>query len=270
MTVCYILVNYKNSVLSRVLVDSLLNGVLADLDAVILVDNSVSEDEKSRLEHIRLLDSRIFTIFNTSNIGYFPALNIGIDYAKSLGNSFDFFVVGNNDLVFPPTFRDDLNSCAALINKVPVIAPRICSPSGEDQNPHVRNRNGVLKEFVYDLFYWNFTISRLMMAFSKCFARFKGNGVRTDLKEGSIHQGYGACYILTRCFFKHFPALLAPSFLMHEEAFLAFQLSQKGFETYFYPSVWVEHRHHGSTGKIKDKLLWQFGKQSHREFRNLF
>jgi GT2 family glycosyltransferase len=82
-----------------------------------------------------------------------------------------------------------------------------------------------------------------------------------------IRQGYGACYILTPKFFEHFDELWAPTFLMYEEFFLAKQLEDKGFKTYYEPRIMVTHHCHASTGTLPGKFRWQLSKQAHKEYR---
>jgi GT2 family glycosyltransferase len=84
-----------------------------------------------------------------------------------------------------------------------------------------------------------------------------------------IEQGCGACYILTSLFFKNFDDLASPSFLYHEEAFLAAQLNSLGLKTLYHPAVCVKHSCKAATGKLLPSHKWRIASKSHWELRKL-
>ena len=54
---------------------------------------------------------------------------------------------------------------------------------------------------------------------------------------------------------------------MYEEYFLSKQLLDKGFMTYYEPSIKLTHLMHATTDKLPGKLKWKFSKKSHKEYR---
>ena len=82
-----------------------------------------------------------------------------------------------------------------------------------------------------------------------------------------IYQGYGACYILTPVFFQNFRELWSPTFLMYEEYFLSMQLAEKGFKTYYEPTIKVVHHWHASTSQLPGRYRWELCRDAHREYR---
>ena len=90
--------------------------------------------------------------------------------------------------------------------------------------------------------------------------------VNNDI-EHEILMGYGACYILTKFFFKHYRFLDAPVFLMGEEGILANQILEKNGKTIYNPSIIVYHHDHASIGKVGSKKLYEFSKQSYKYYR---
>ena len=88
-------------------------------------------------------------------------------------------------------------------------------------------------------------------------------------REQLILMGYGACYILTHDFFKNFKNLDAPNFLMGEEGVLANQILSKNGKTIYKPNIIVHHHDHTSIGKISNRKLYNFSKESYEyAFKN--
>ena len=79
-------------------------------------------------------------------------------------------------------------------------------------------------------------------------------------------MGYGACYILTPNFFKHYKYLDAPVFLMGEEGILASQVMRAGGITLYHPELVVNHLDHTSIGKIPNKTLFKYSQLSYKYF----
>jgi GT2 family glycosyltransferase len=82
-----------------------------------------------------------------------------------------------------------------------------------------------------------------------------------------IYQGYGACYLLGPEFFRHFEELWAPTFMLHEEYFLSKQLSDKGMRVYYEPSIRVQHRCCGATGKLSSRKAWETARAAQKIYR---
>jgi GT2 family glycosyltransferase len=82
-----------------------------------------------------------------------------------------------------------------------------------------------------------------------------------------IYQGHGSCFILGYQFFEKHDSLFAPTFLMNEEFFLAFQLKKAGQTIYYSPEIQVSHIGHASLSKLPSKKLWTLSSQSHRIYR---
>uniref|UniRef100_UPI004048E9A1 glycosyltransferase family 2 protein n=1 Tax=Rheinheimera sp. TaxID=1869214 RepID=UPI004048E9A1 len=265
--VYFTVTNFKNSTFTIGLYESL--TLIDGFDfKLVVVDNSSCNEEKSILtKYFEGIDNASL-IFNKINLGYFEGLNVGIRHVRQKYPDAKYLVVGNNDLVFPTGFAEQLSQCSSVFDKYPVVSPNIRMLDGTPQNPHVINGISKKREFIYDLYHSSYLMAGLIVRIAKLTHKFTDR--KDELQHAvaqEIHQGYGACYILTPKFFEHFDELWAPTFLMYEEFFLAKQLEEKGFKTYYEPRISVTHYCHASTGMIPGKLKWQYSRQAHKEYR---
>lgn len=258
--------NYNNSDYSCGMYDSLVRALGLNFHLVV-VDNASNHNDLIKLDKLSTLTN--FTLIkNSENLGYFKGLNVGIRHVMQNYPDAKYLVVGNNDLVFPTDFSNQLSQCSSVFDKYPVVSPNIRMLDGTPQNPHVINGISKKREFIYDIYHSSYLLASLVVGLAKITHRF------TDRKDEQqhavaqeIYQGYGACYILTPKFFENFNELWAPTFLMYEEFFLAMQLEEKGFKTYYEPRIMVTHHCHASTGTLPGKFRWQLSKQAHSEYR---
>lgn len=263
----FVVTNFNNTMFTERMLDSLTD--IAEISHVYVVDNNSVSDEKAKLQSLQSKHSQWVTaVFNDSNLGYFEGLNVGIRKAKKEYPEVPYMIVGNNDLLFPGNFAEQIDICKPVFEKYPVVSPDIRMLDGTPQNPHVISGISKVREFIYDLYHSSYWLAGLIVRLAKVTHNF------TDRKDEQqhavaqeIHQGYGACYVLTPKFFEHFDELWAPTFLMYEEFFLSKQLEQKGFKTYYEPRISVTHYCHASTGMIPGKLKWQYSRQAHKEYR---
>ena len=81
-----------------------------------------------------------------------------------------------------------------------------------------------------------------------------------------IFMGYGACYVLTKNFFKHFVKLDSPVFLMGEEGVLTNQILSVNGSILYTPKLVVYHLDHSTIGKINNKKLYNFSRESYKVY----
>lgn len=264
--ILFIVTNFNNTQLSINFYESI-KKCSSFCFKLIIVDNSSNSVE---VQALSFFDSKseVIVLKNEKNVGYFPGLNVGIRYVREHFREAKCVIVGNNDILLPSDFELRLSECDEVLDKYPVIAPNIKMLDGTPQNPHVISGISKIREFIYDIYHSSYFLAGLVMRLAKLTHRF------TDRKDErqhevaqEIYQGYGALYILTPKFFENFDELWAPTFLMYEEFFLAKQLEDKGFKTYYEPRVVVTHICHASTGTIPGKFRWAISRRAHKEYR---
>ncbi len=259
-------VNYNNCQHSINLLDSIINAD-SFVGKVIIVDNNSS---KIDYQKIKLYSSKfdfVKIIRLNRNIGYFRALNIGLTYLSKKSN-YDFYIVGNNDLIFPNDIFLKLHNKSNFLKDKFIISPDIITDDGYHQNPHVINSITKKREFVYDLYYSNFYLSRLIYFTASLFSKYTMRGDELKFNnEMYIYQGYGACYIITDKFIRTYHLLPQDTFLMYEEFFLAKLLNDDGEKIYYYPHITVIHNAHATTKSLPSKSKWLLAKESHKLYR---
>jgi GT2 family glycosyltransferase len=264
----FIFVNFNNTNFTKEAIQSLLSRNEELNVPVVIVDNGSCKDSVQELKEIERIFPSVKVIFNTINVGYFKGLNLGIAVAKNDFSNIDYWVIGNNDLLFPKAFGRMLLGAKKVLDMYPVVSPNITTLDGKPQNPHVISSISKSRELVYDIYHLSYALSRVV-----CWVAFTTRWFtdRSDEKQFNvaqeIYQGYGACYILGPRFFENFTELWAPSFLMYEEFFLAKQLEGIGFKTFYEPSIKVVHQCKGATGAVPGKFKWQCSRDSHSIYR---
>ena len=155
MKLGFVCTNFNNSDYTAAFVKSLFDSN-QDLKKVVIVDNDSNESEISKLKELELQYNELVIIYNSDNIGYFPGLNVGIEFLRKNYGVFDCIVVGNNDLVFPIDFIENVDKFMNSGHSDLVISPNLITLDGVNQNPHVISAISPIREIVWDIYYSNF------------------------------------------------------------------------------------------------------------------
>lgn len=267
MQYAYICTNYNNAHFTREAVRTINAGTLAPV-RIVVVDNQSQTADVEQLKAIAREHTNVELVLNSDNLGYFPGLNSGIDRMRALDPSVTTMVVGNNDLEFPDDFGVRLSEAVAEAADRPVLSPYVETLDGLPQNPHVVSGISRRRELVYDLYYANYHLARLIRAIAR---RTQTVTDRHDEQGYSspqfIYQGHGSCYVLTPLFFREFGRLWAPTFMMGEEFFLSRQLSDGGYMTYYDPRVRIRHHCNGAIENVPARRMWRLARDAHRVYR---
>lgn len=265
----FIVTNYNNSYYTKKLVESV-NQIKLDgaICYIVVVDNNSNLENIIELNKIEEEASNLKVLYQKVNLGYFKGLNIGLKYLKELDSEIKFSLIGNNDLSFNNNFLDELKENIELFNRYPVVSPNIVDHNGVHQNPHVVKSVSKFREFIYDLYYSNYTLSKIILTISRYTYYFTDRADESKHNiAAEIYQGHGSCYLLGPLFFKNFNELFAPTFLMGEEFFLAYQLKQKKYSVYYTPNIKIKHYGHASLKNVPSKKIWKIAKDSHNVYR---
>ena len=263
-----IVVNYSGCQLTKHCYDSIDRGSNNIIIEFIVVDNFSSVVEQSKLKNV-LSDTTAKIIFLDKNYGYFQALNVGLIYAREKIIDIDLFIIGNNDLEFSTSLYQELKIINELDANTIVISPNITNLKEEKQNPHSIAGISRLREFIYDLYYYNFLISKIIIKLVKILG---GITKRKDTFDQSssrfIKLGFGACYIIRPAFFNYFRALWAPIFLMGEELLFSRQLETRGIKIFYESRVNIKHLDNATISKTPSKKIWESARHSHKIYRS--
>jgi GT2 family glycosyltransferase len=263
----FIAVNYNNSehtinyIKSILALDGLTNY------EVVIVDNASKSLDFQVLDDFckELSNPHLHIVRNSSNSGYFPGLNVGLDFIGIDGDS--IALVGNNDL----TFQSDFLTSLRRLNydcKTFVIAPNVISADGRHQNPHCIKHVSRFRVFCYDLYFLNYYFGKFLFLTMQVLKRYVVSKKNETWKEQQyIYMGIGACYVLTEHYFKIYKNLDSRVFLWGEEALLAGQVSSVEGKTLYVPSLIVHHFENASVSKIPSVVSYEITKESYKIYR---
>ncbi|MFM8700631.1 MAG: glycosyltransferase family 2 protein [Hyphomicrobiales bacterium] len=269
MTFGVVTVNYNNANLTRNLIESLAQRGGVEHFEIVVVDNASQEEDRKLLQEVQNDHPWVRLVMSNDNVGYFPGLNLGIELLRNETKPVNTIIVCNNDIEFPAEFFQTLENLAAdTLSKFPIISPSIVTPLGRHQNPHVISHISTLRYLVWRIYYSNYTLARIIHRLAIATASATARRDCEQFYTGRIiDQGYGACYILTPMFFRHYEKLWAPTFLMGEEFFLSRQIRAIGSSVYYDPRIRVTHLDHRTVGTLPEKEIWEIARQSFKTYR---
>lgn len=269
MKLGYICTNFNNS---HFTVDAV-RSLAASADnrhelRIIVVDNQSTKEHRDVLTKLVFEFPCVDLLLNDVNVGYFPGLNCGIRTMRERYPDVKHLVIGNNDLVFPGEFCANFERQLPLLDSHPVVSPDIVTLDGQHQNPHVIKSISKKREIVYDLYYSNYMLAQVILWAASVSRSLtdRHDELQHQITQ-PIFQGHGSCYLIGPKFFQYFEELWAPTFLMGEEYFLSKQLSDKGMQTYYTPTIRLTHCCHGSLRSVPSYKLWQLAREAHKVYR---
>lgn len=233
-----------------------------DVDFSILctiVDNSTSAQDAREMEEYAKEYSWLNYIRAPKNLGYFGGLNHGLFTFHESDD--DYVAICNNDLVFEPDF------CSQLLTKnyrkdVMAVCPDVITEDGIHQNPHNLMQIGLLRRFQFDLFFSHYWLAKITSLVLRLMRPVKKSPLQPST-GCEIHMGVGACYVLTKEFFKNFKKLDYPHFLYAEEAYLTNQIHTARGILWFDPDLRVHHAESASLSKVPKRTAYEFGRTSY-------
>lgn len=266
MKFIFVCVNYNSEEETKKYIDNVLQLDYCEEAFVIAVDNSPTDESFNQLNLFvkeRDYSERQVALLRRDNRGYFQGLNDGILYAKELGFSEGYFIVGNNDIIFKKNFISALKSIK-IDEKTLVLAPDIITNDGSHENPHVLQKMSFLRKLKYDFFFFDYRLAKLSQ-------RIKNTDVRPfkphDPIRKEIYMGIGALYVLTPYFFEHFEILSEEVFLYGEEAILTGQLQSVNARIMYEPSLVCYHNESSTTSKMESVSKYHIIQKSYKIYR---
>lgn len=263
----YVCTNYNNSSFTCQAVRSLAEN-RGHRFHIVVVDNNSDAANVAMLQEFAAQHPEVELVLNPENVGYFPGLNVGIAHMRARHPHVAVLAIGNNDLVFPPDFGARLEENIARLDEHAVVSPDVVTMDGLHQNPHVISGISKRRELVYDLYYANYHLAKLIVGIARLTQSFTSRPDHTQWRIARpIYQGHGSCYLIGPKFFRHFNELWAPTFLMGEEFFLSKQLADQGLQVYYEPAISVRHYCHAAVGQVQTRRMWEIARVAHKIYR---
>lgn len=264
-----ITVNYNSSDETIEMIKSLYK---CDVDfKLIIVDNNSSYKEVDKIlkyiENEKLTEINIIEL--SENIGYFPALNKGLDTISHDEKLLSYTIVCNNDLLFNQDFFYGLIN-SVYDSSVMSIAPSVKTINDIYQNPSMAYKPSIFKYMMYNLYYKNYFIGRNILKLWRLLGLGIDSNTKKDTIEKEIFIGIGAIYIILPSFFKINKNLNYPLFLYGEEAFFSQQLDASNGKLLYKPDIEVIHLESVSTNKIPSIDNYNLNKKAFLMYKDFY
>jgi GT2 family glycosyltransferase len=261
-------VNYKSARETEELVSSVFNNLSSEISVrVVVVDNSLDNSEVDILNS--LISNSVDVIYMDANVGYFPALNFGLNFLSKEKDEADYTIVCNNDLLFSVDFFEKIIKCK-FEDDVFVVCPSVKTINNVYQNPSLVRKPSKFRYLMYCVFYSNYYLGKLILKFWRLAGLGIDSQFKKDYQPKEIFIGIGAIFILTPSFFIRNSQLYYPLFLYGEEAFLSKQVSETGGRQWYEPSLEVVHLESVSTAKIPSKDNYVLNAKAFKLYKNYF
>lgn len=277
MIFSFIHVNFNSSEQTINCIESILNCEKKSI--IIIVDNNSIPSEKAKIilwnnnnnnNNNRYEGAIIHFIFQTSNIGYFGAINSGLNYIKTNNLLTEFVIIGNNDLIFENSFFEELKN-SNFGRKIFVLAPNIIKASGIHQNPFALKKTTFTRKLLHRIFYSHYFIAKIILFISSILNIGKSSQNRKGFEISQIiFAGHGSCYVLTKSYFTSNLYLDDKSFLMGEEYIFAKQIRNSGGHIFYLSSLIVRHDEHSSIKKMPSKTIYIYMQKAYRIIKKIY
>lgn len=264
MAIAFVCVNYNGFHHTEKMIKSLLDqsGKESEFSIyLIVVDNSPTV--KQELVELCNTLPEVAYLRSENNEGYFSGLNLGI---KKLDlTEYEYVIPCNNDLEFESDF------CSQLVKmefdeRTQVLCPDVITIDGVHQNPHHLKALSRQEILAFDCYFSHYYFALFLLRLKSWWQALRPRKITSsDSYPDSleINQGVGACYILTKNFFKKHSELFFPEFLYGEEAALSWQVRCSGGCLVYRKKLKVIHAESATLSQLPARQTYEFGKKSY-------
>ncbi len=251
-----------------------LDRVSSDI-LVVVVDSGSSAQQLAEMK--LFVESSYFPgislqlIEANENLGYLRGLNRGIAQVKLKSIPVEYWILGNNDVLFEKDFLIQLYKVRYDRDTL-VLAPNIKNASGVYENPHEIEPIPKSRLKLYDLYYSNYFVGTSIMKLYGLVNRLFTNPRRFKMKKEkvdfmNIHFCTGCKFILTRHFFEHYEQLRDDVFLWAEEVLISYQVWSINKKMLYCPTLKMYHKLSVATGKLPSRKKYNQMRDAHWKVR---
>tara|TARA_E500000178_G_C16931485_1_gene711915 strand:- start:225 stop:1007 length:783 start_codon:yes stop_codon:yes gene_type:complete len=236
---------------------------------IVVVDNSNSINICDFFEtHIQLSKQIKIKILKNDNTGYLNGLSYGARHIPSSNNNFVFLC--NPDLEFQKC--DWFGVLSYYKQSRVLLAPKIVTTTGKNQNPNRVRSFSKLEIFAQDLSTINYRTYKLITNLRKVLKKIRlltrTKSIQTEKKE--IWLPHGSCIIVDFKTLKDSKFFAENTFLWGEEVIIAEKARRQGAIVLFEPNLKVFHNEHSSTNKMLGKRKFEIWRKSYSIYRTYF
>lgn len=265
-----ITINYKNTLFTKNLIESLSKLKEFNSLRIIVIDNSSTTDSKEELEVLRKkYESNIDCFYLPDNLYYFK----GAEYAlrkvyPSVELMPEWIIICNNDIIIE---QEDFIEKLIMLDyrKYGIIAPSIISmESGKDQNPFLvypyDKKDIIKRKILLSNFYVYYLIINLLNLKKKIKTKLFVSD-KYSLREGKelrIYAPHGSFIIFSRLYFEKGGYIDTNFDLYGEELTIAEIARRINVPVVYLPFLKVIHMEHKSLGNIISKKKFYMARKA--------
>ena len=269
--ISFITVQYNNPVDTAAFVSSV--SALRDIDDcdVVVVDNSTSAElraDNAKLQAEAPLPVEVVT--TSRNLYYWGAAAFAIEKMFRSGDGLpEWIAISNNDIAIEdPYFIAKLRAIDGTAS--PIVAPRITTGSGREQNPFFESPPPFLKKLKWWIYDIDYRIARSMLYLhSRAALSPARKAAETVELPRRIYAPHGAFVLFSSEFFKRGGTLDTEVPLFAEEMTLAVTAERLGFPVWYNPELRVIHREHSTTGRGLTRSKYEFERSARKRYYSL-
>ena len=268
-SVTFITVQFSNPDDTRRFIDSL--AILRDTPgcSLVVVDNTTFPG--SRADAVALEKRSpvpVEVISPGRNLYYWGAAARAIEGLQQSDSMPDWIVICNNDVTIEdPLFVRKIRSLDSI--RFPIVAPRIVSSDGKEQNPLLETSPSLVKRVKWQLYDSDYRVARTLLAVNRFFRRTHHNGPKSTKSiefARTVYAPHGAFLILSREFFQRGGKLDTTVPMFAEELTIAVTAEKLAMPVWYYPDLVVYHREHTTTGHDLTQSKYDFERRARKRY----
>lgn len=235
------------------------------LSSKIIIVNSFY-DNRTKDEFMMIAQKYNCDFLNVENKGYGYGNNRGIEYCLQ-NYEFDYLVISNPDIIVKKACMD----LTRYKNKEVVIAPKVVTRKGKEQNPYWVVKNSLAEKLIYvgykqknkGIVYAGIILNKIIRVIFNIYAKNSG---KTEFK---VYASHGCFVIFSYNAIKKLGEVYDEKmFLFAEEALLAHRLEKLQIPTIYTKEVFIYHKEDGSVGvaqineqsEVRKSVIYYFEK----------
>jgi len=180
----------------------------------------------------------------------------------------DWIVICNNDVTIEdPLFVRKIRSLDGI--KFPIVAPRIVSSAGKEQNPLLETSPPFVKRLKWQLYDSDYRVARTMLAVNRFFRRTRHDASKSTRSiefARTVYAPHGAFLILSKEFFLRGGNLDTAVPMFAEELTIAVTAEKLGMPVWYYPDLVVYHRAHTTTGRDLTQTKYDLERRARKRY----
>lgn len=271
MRISFVTVQYNNPDDTPKLVSSI--GSLSEVEGcdIVVVDNSTSSDTKADPAKLQpLAPVPVEVLCPGKNLYYWGGAAFAIQRMSAMGNLLpEWIAVCNNDVTIEdPLFIRKIRSLDP--RAFPIVAPRITSSSGKEQNPFLESSPAFLKRLKWRIYDTDYRIAQSMLSVYKAIPGTNAQKPRDTIEHPRrIYSPHGSFVLLSSEFFRRGGTLDTTVPLFAEELTISVTAARLGLPVWYYPDLRVLHREHSTTGHHLTREKYEFERRAHKRYYSL-